>query len=290
MKVTPKLFLFAIDNFIMLIDGRKIAQEIEEKIKKEAEGKEIKIITIVVDGNEESWLFARLKDKACKRVGYEHEILGFEGIEQKELEKEIEKLNENEEIIGINIQLPLPKEFDHVELVEKIDVRKDIEGMHPCNIGKTLLGKEEIVPCTPKAILKILDHINVDLQGKDVVIVNHSNIIGKPLAVMLLKRNASVAICHEYTKNLASYIKKADIVITATGVKGLIKEDMVKEDAILIDAGIKKEGNKVFGDVDKKALEKAKFATPVPGGVGPVTIASMLENCLIAYEKIHKGE
>ncbi|MCD6331536.1 MAG: bifunctional 5,10-methylenetetrahydrofolate dehydrogenase/5,10-methenyltetrahydrofolate cyclohydrolase [Thermoplasmata archaeon] len=274
----------------MLIDGRKIAKEMEEKIRKGAEGKEIKIITIVVDGNEETWLFAKLKDKACKRVGYEHEILGFEGIEQKELEKEIEALNQQEEITGINIQLPLPKEFDYVKLVEKIDVRKDFEGMHPYNIGKTLLGKEEIVPCTPKAILKIIDYINIDLQGKDVVIINHSNIIGKPLAMMLLKRNASVAICHEYTKNLATYTKKANIVITATGVKGLIKDDMVGENVILIDAGIKKEGDKIFGDVDKKALEKAMFATPVPRGVGPVTIASMLENCLIAYEKIHKGE
>lgn len=266
-----------------IIDGRKIAKKIEEEIKRKAEGKEIKIATLIIEKNEESMLFANLKDKACKRVGFEHEIIYVEG----EVEKEIDRLNKDESITGINIQLPLPKHMDYIKLVEKIDVNKDIEGMNPYNIGKTLLGKEEITPCTPKAILKILQHENIELEGKDVVIINHSNIIGKPLAMLLLNRNASVSVCHIYTKDLKRYTKKADILISATGVRGLIKEEFISKECIVIDAGIKKENGKVYGDVDINAMKKAKAVTPVPGGVGPVTIASLLENALLTYEKLH---
>ena len=272
-----------------IIDGRKIAAEMEEKIKKVAEGKEIKIATVVIKGNEESWLFARLKDKACKRVGIEHEIIGLDYDKQKKIEEEIVKLSDDESITGINIQLPLPSDIDYNSLVEKIDIRKDIEGMHPYNIGCLLLGKEEIIPCTPKAILKILQHEDIELGGKEVVIINHSNIIGKPLAMLLLNRNATVTVCHVYTKDLAMHTKRAEILITATGVKWLIKEEHIGKECIIIDAGIKKEGSKVFGDVHESAARKAKAVTPVPGGVGPVTIASLLENALVAYEKIHKG-
>ncbi len=270
-----------------IIDGRKIAREIEEEIKKKImeEDKKIKIVTIVIEGNEESWLFAKLKDKACKRVGIEHEIVGLEG-NQSIVEKEIEKYNEDKSVTGINIQLPIPLDF--IKLVSKISINKDIEGMHPYNIGNILLGNEEIIPCTPKAILKILEHEKIDVKGKEVVIINHSNIIGKPLAMLMLKRNATVSICHVYTRDITVHTKKAEILITATGVKGLIKEDMINENCVLIDAGIKKEERKVYGDVDKNAFKKAKAVTPVPGGVGPVTIASMLENALILYEKVHK--
>ena len=273
-----------------IIDGRKIAAEMEEKIKREADGKEIKIATVVIKGNEESWLFARLKDKACKRVGIQHEIIGLDYDEQEKIEEEVVKLSRDESITGINIQLPLPSGIDYHSLVEKIDVRKDIEGMHPYNIGRLLLGKEEIIPCTPKAILKILQHEDVELQGKEVVIVNHSNIIGKPLALLMLNRNATVTVCHVYTKNLAMHTKKAEILITATGVKWLIKEEHVSEGCIIIDAGIKKEGGRIYGDVHESAAKKAGAVTPVPGGVGPVTIASLLENAVEAYKKLHKGQ
>ena len=274
---------------MQIIDGRKIAREMEEEISKKAEGKEIKIVTIITGGSEESLLFAKLKDKACKRIGFEHEIVGFDEVSQEEMEKEIKKMNGDESITGINIQLPLLPGLNYFELIKRIDERKDIEGMHPWNIGNMLLGNEELVPCTPKAILKILEREKIGLEGKDIVIINHSNIVGKPLAILLLNRNASVAVCHVYTKDLKRYTKKADIVITATGVKGLIKDEHIKEGCILIDAGIKKEGNRVCGDVDKSVMNKAKAITPVPGGVGPVTIACLLENALIAYEKIHKG-
>ncbi|MBC7129519.1 MAG: bifunctional 5,10-methylenetetrahydrofolate dehydrogenase/5,10-methenyltetrahydrofolate cyclohydrolase [Thermoplasmatales archaeon] len=270
------------------IDGNAIAKKIEEEINKKAEDKEIKIVTFVVGTNEESLLFADLKDKACKRVGIEHEIIGFDLIKQEEFEKEIEKLNEDEHITGINIQLPLPKDLDYNRLVSRIDYGKDIEGMHPLNLGNIILGKEEITPSTPKAILRIIENEKLSLKGKNVVIINHSKIIGKPLAILLLNRDATVSVCHVYTDDIKKYTIKADLLITATGVKGLIKEEHIKKNCIVIDAGIKKENGKIYGDLDEKAAKKALAFTPVPGGVGPVTIACMLENAIIAYEKIHK--
>ncbi|MBC7080632.1 MAG: bifunctional 5,10-methylenetetrahydrofolate dehydrogenase/5,10-methenyltetrahydrofolate cyclohydrolase [Thermoplasmatales archaeon] len=275
-----------------VIDGKALAKKIEEKIKEKikekVKDKEIKIVTFVIGNNEESLLFANLKDNACKRVGIDHEIIGFDFIKQDDFEKEIEKLNKDGRVSGINIQLPLPPKLDYNKLISKIDYRKDIEGMHPLNIGKIILGEEDILPSTPKAILKIIENEKILLKGKNVVIVNHSKIIGKPLAILLLNRDATVSVCHVYTDDLKKYTRKADLLITATGVKGLIKEEHIKEDCIIIDAGIKKENGKIYGDVDEGAAKKAIAFTPVPGGVGPVTIACMLENAVIAYEKIHK--
>ena len=270
------------------IDGKTIAKKIEDDIRERAKDKKIKIVTFVVGTNEASLLFAELKDKACKRVGFEHEIIGFDLIRQEEIEKEIEKLNKKKNVTGINIQLPLPKGIDYNKLVSKIDCRKDIEGMHPSNLGNIILGEEKILPSTPKAILKIIENEKISLKGKNVVIVNHSKIIGKPLAILLLNRDATVSVCHIYTDELKKYTRRADILITATGVRGLIKEEHIKKNCIIIDAGIKKENGKIYGDASDGARRKALAFTPVPGGVGPVTIACLLENALIAYEKVHK--
>ncbi len=270
------------------IDGKAIAKRIEEGVKERAKDKEIKIVTFVIGENEESLLFANLKDNACKRVGIEHEIVGFESISQNEFEMEIEKLNEDNKITGINIQLPLPPNLDYNRLISRIDYRKDIEGMHPINIGKIILGEEDILPSTPKAILKIIENEKISLKGKNAVIINHSKIIGKPLAILLLNRDATVSICHIYTDDIKKYTRKADLLITATGVKGLIRDEHIKKSCIIIDAGIKKEDGQIYGDADESAKKKAEAFTPVPGGVGPVTIACMLENAVIAYEKVHK--
>ena len=267
-----------------VINGKEIAKEMEEKIREDAKGKEIKIATIAYEGNEESMLFAKLKEKAFKRVGFDYETIFFSNENEDWIKKKIRELNENKKITGINIQLPLPPRINYYSLIEMVDVKKDIEGMHPYNIGNTLLGNELLIPCTPKAILKIIEHENIKLEGINAVIINHSNIVGKPLALLLLNRNATVAICHVYTHDIKEYTKKADLLVTATGVKGLIKEEHVKNDVIIIDAGIKKENGKIYGDVDESATKKAKAMTPVPGGVGPVTIASILENALLAYE------
>jgi len=266
-----------------IIDGKKIAREMEEEIRKKAEGKEIKIATLVYEKNEESMLFSKLKEKAFERVGFEYETIYFDRLDERKIIEAIKKLNDDKKITGINIQLPMPG-IDYNKMIERVDVKKDIEGMHPFNIGNTLLGNEKIIPCTPKAVLRIIEHEGIELQGKDVVVVNHSNIVGKPLSMLLLNRNATVSVCHVYTKNLKDYTRKADLLVTATGVKWLIRGEHVKEGVIIIDAGIKKEGSRVYGDVHKSAAAKAKAITPVPGGVGPVTIASMLENALLAYE------
>ncbi|KAA0003023.1 MAG: bifunctional 5,10-methylenetetrahydrofolate dehydrogenase/5,10-methenyltetrahydrofolate cyclohydrolase [Thermoplasmata archaeon] len=266
-----------------IIDGKKIAKEIEGRVKTKARGKKIKIATLVYEKNEESMLFSKLKERAFERVGFEYETIYFDKLDETKLRKKIKKLNEDDEITGINIQLPMPG-IDYNKIIKEINVKKDIEGMHPFNIGSTLLGDEKLIPCTPKAILRIIEYEGIKLEGKNVVIINHSNIVGKPLAMLLLNRNATVAVCHVYTKNLKEYTKRADLLITATGARGLIKDEHVKEGVIIIDAGIKKEGGRIYGDVDESAARMARAITPVPGGVGPVTIASMLENALLAYE------
>ena len=272
-----------------IIDGRKIAEEMEKKIRKEAEEKKIKIATIVAGESKESILFAKLKEKAFKRVGFDYETIYFDEANESKIENEIKKMNDDAKITGINIQLPLPKKINYIKLVKEIDVRKDIEGMNPCNIGNTLLGDENIVPCTPRAVLKIIEHENIKLQGKNVVIINHSNIVGKPLAMLMLNRNATVSVCHVFTKDLTEYTKKADLLITATGIKWLIKEQHVKEGVVIIDAGIKEQDGRIYGDVHESAAKKSSKVTPVPGGVGPVTIASMLENAIISYKLLRKN-
>jgi methylenetetrahydrofolate dehydrogenase (NADP+)/methenyltetrahydrofolate cyclohydrolase len=271
-----------------IIDGKKIADEIITDVRRHMEGIEASVITIEVNGNEESHLFGHLKDKAFKKSGINHEIITLDDTNAKNIVTLIDHYNNTPQITGINIQMPLPQHLHYFTLVRTIDDKKDIEGLHPHNLGSTMLGNEQLIPCTPKAILNILAHENITVKGKHVVILNHSIIIGKPLAALLLNRDATVSICHEFTKNVTEYTKHADILVTATGVKWLIKDTYINDDCILIDAGIKNEDGRIYGDAHSSAIQKAKVATPVPGGVGPVTIASMLENVCIAYEKLHK--
>jgi methylenetetrahydrofolate dehydrogenase (NADP+)/methenyltetrahydrofolate cyclohydrolase len=270
-----------------VIDGRRIAGGIEKKIAEEIAHDKPHVSTILVRGNEESELYAKLKEKACRRVGFESETIAFdEGATEKEILGEIKRLNDDREVHGIMVQLPMPG-IDYGKVVNAIDPAKDVEGVHPFNMGMTLLNREFLVPCTPLAVIKILEHEGVGVRGKDVVIVNHSNIVGKPLAAMMLNRNATVSVCHVYTDDLMKYTGNADIIVSGAGVKGLITEKHVGEGSIVIDVGIVKEGEKVYGDVDFDSVkEKAGMITPVPGGVGPVTIACMLENSLRAYRGV----
>lgn len=263
-----------------IVDGRAIARKIEREIKEKKSGRP-NIVTILVEGNEESELYAELKERACRRVGFESETLRFPG--DKEILKEIKKLNDDEDVDGIMVQLPIPG-VDYSDVARAIDPSKDVEGINPFNIGMTMLNKEVIVPCTPLAVIRILEHEGVDVKGKEVVIVNHSSIVGKPLAAMMLNRNATVSVCHVYTKRLADHTTRADILVTGAGVKGLIREEHVKEGSTVIDVGIIKEDDGIYGDVDFDSVkDRAGIITPVPGGVGPVTIACMLENALRLY-------
>lgn len=273
-----------------VIDGRKIAQEIEANVKKEVEefitkhGIKPALATILVGEHPPSKLYVKLKHWACKRVGIASEDHKFpHETKQEEVINLIESLNKRPEIHGILVQLPLPKHIDEREVMMRIAPEKDVDGFNPVNMGKMLIGKEGFVPCTPKGIVRALKEFDIEVQGKEVVVVGHSNVVGKPIAAMLLNRNATVKVCHVYTQDLKSHTKEAEILIVATGVRGLIKEEMVKQNAIVFDVGITWADDRVYGDVDfENVLPKVKLISPVPGGVGPITIAILMEHTLQA--------
>ena len=277
----------------LIVDGRKIAGKMKEKISLEVKnliskyGKTPTMGTIIIGDNKESELYLKLREKASSEVGIKSKIYRFsEDVEEREVIETIEELNSSEEIHGIIVQQPIPEHISLHRLLKKLSPDKDVEGITPKNLGGLIIGKEDIIPCTPLAALKILEHINVQLEGADVVIVNHSPIVGKPLATLLLNRNATVSVCHIFTKNLKEYTRKADILITATGVPRLIGKEHVKEGSIVIDVGISKTEKGVCGDVAFDEVKEIVSAiTPVPGGVGPVTIASALENLLKLYKR-----
>lgn len=280
-----------------VIDGRKIAEGIEAEVKKEVEAfvkrRNIRpaLATILVGEHPPSKLYVKLKHWACKRVGIVSEDHKFpQETKQEEIIDLIENLNKRPGIHGILVQLPLPKHIDERTVMMRIAPEKDVDGFNPTNMGKMLIGREGFVPCTPKGIVRALFEFNIDPQGMEVVVVGHSNVVGKPAAIMLLNRNATVKVCHVYTKDLKSHTKEADILIVAAGVRGLIKADMVKEGAIVFDVGITWQDEKVYGDVDfDGVLPKVKLISPVPGGVGPMTIAILMQHTLAAA-KMQAGE
>lgn len=273
-----------------VIDGRKIALDIEARVKEEVEifvkehGVKPALATILVGEHPPSKLYVKLKHWAAKRVGIISEDHKFpRETKQEEIIGLIETLNRRPEIHGILVQLPLPKHIDEREVMMKISPVKDVDGFNPLNMGKMFIGSEGFVPCTPKGIIRALSEHNIDPKSMEVVVVGHSNVVGKPAAIMLLNRNATVKICHVFSKDLKSQTQKADILIVATGVRGLIKADMVKEGAIVFDVGITWQDEKVYGDVDfEDVLPKVKLISPVPGGVGPMTIAILMEHTLQA--------
>ena len=270
-----------------IIDGRKIAGEIRKKISEEVSKYKIKpnIATIKIGSDPGSDLYLKLRGNACKEVGIESTIVEFStDVSEKEILNTIEKLNNDSNIHGILIQYPIPNHISPSKLMSAIDPKKDVEGFNPVNMGRALSGDEHIVPCTPLAILTILEYEKANLEGKDIVIVNHSNVVGKPLAALFLNRNATVSVCHIFTKDMKEYTTKADILVTAAGKVKLITQDHVKKNAFVIDVGIIPTKYGVCGDVDFDSVkEKAGKLTPVPGGVGPVTIACSLKNMLKTY-------
>ena len=275
----------------IIVNGAEIAKEIRKKISEEIVQLNKKyncnpvIMTIIVGNDSSSKLYLKLRDNACNEVGIISKHDEFDAtVSEQKIFKTIQKLNTDNSVHGILIQYPVPKHLSQKELMQMIDPQKDIEGFNPVNLGRTLIGDEYLVPCTPLSILTILQHEHIALKGKNIVIINHSNVVGKPLAALLLSRNATVAVCHIFTKNLKEYTSKADILITGAGVPNLITTDYVKENAIVLDVGIVKTKDGICGDVDFDAVkEKAAVISPVPGGVGPVTIACALKNIVKAY-------
>jgi len=274
-----------------IIDGRKIAEKIKKESSIELENLYNKynikanITTIKIGNDSSSDLYLKLRDKACKEIGIISNHLEFpDDVAELEIIRSLKKLNSDDRIHGILIQFPIPNHITANNLFNTITSSKDVEGFNPHNIGKTLIGDESIIPCTPLAVLKILEYEKEKIEGKDIVIINHSNIVGKPLAILLLNRNATTSICHVFTKNLKDYTKKADILITAIGKPNMITKDFVKEGSFIIDVGISKNKKGITGDVDFNSVkDKINKITPVPGGVGPITVACSINNMIKTF-------
>jgi methylenetetrahydrofolate dehydrogenase (NADP+)/methenyltetrahydrofolate cyclohydrolase len=273
----------------MIIDGKKVAQGILEDIKKQVEKLEIKpvIAVVIVGENPSSKIYVNIKNKKATEIGMNSVVIEMpEDTAQQELEAKIDELNQSPDINAILVQMPLPKHLDAYKIIEKILPEKDVDGFHPENVGRLSIGLTPFsYSCTPKGVIRLLDEYNIDLEGKHVVVIGRSNIVGKPLSMMMMSRNATVTMAHSKTKNLPLIAKSADILISAVGSPKLVKKEWIKEDAVVIDVGISKniEG-KIIGDVDFENIkDKASFITPVPGGVGPMTIAMLLENTLNLY-------
>ncbi|SMC09453.1 bifunctional methylenetetrahydrofolate dehydrogenase/methenyltetrahydrofolate cyclohydrolase FolD [Nitratiruptor tergarcus] len=278
---------------MQILDGKKLSQKIKEQIKSEvAELKEKYAITpglavILVGDDPASHTYVKMKAKACKEVGFYsivHEMP--ESITQEKIEETIKLMNQNPNIDGILVQLPLPSHIDATRILELIEPAKDVDGFHPYNFGRLIQGLDTFAPCTPLGVMELLREYNINPKGLDVCVVGASNIVGKPMAALLLNAFATVDICHIYTKDLQSHTKRADMVVVGVGKAGLITADMVKDGAIVIDIGINKVDGKIVGDVDfEEVSKKASYITPVPGGVGPMTIAMLLQNTLKAAKK-----
>jgi len=265
-----------------IIDGTAIAKQMldELKIQVEESGLSPKLAVILVGDDPASKIYMKSKEAACSHVGIRYEKYLLPQSTQDELLNLIKELNESE-VNAILLEMPLPRGIDGDAALEAIDPLKDVDGFHPINMGKLLIGDETIAPCTPLGVIELLKRSNIEIFGKHVVVVGRSNIVGKPMAAMLLNRDATVTVCHSKTKNLAKITKEADILIAAIGKPRFITAEMVKEGAVVIDVGINNPGGAVVGDVDfEKVKEKASAITPVPGGVGPMTVASLMKNTL----------
>lgn len=273
----------------MIIDGKQIAQDLRANIATQVASLDSKpgLAVICVGDDPASSTYVRNKERACKEVGfYSEKINKPVNITQAELLAEIERLNNDDKIDGILVQLPLPEHLDTNQVIETIDPEKDVDGFHSENIGKLMQNKPHLRPCTPKGIMTLLATIDMNLVGKNCVVVGTSNIVGRPMAMELLNAQATVTICNSKTQNLSDKLKQADIVIVAIGIAKMIQGTWIKKGAVVIDVGINRLNNgTLVGDVDFDAVKKvANWITPVPGGVGPMTIATLLENTLIAYQ------
>ena len=276
----------------MIIDGKKEAATLREEIKKEINSIKTKTnkvpgLTVILIGEfVPSLIYVRNKEKKSKEVGINSNVIKYpKDVTEEEVLKKISELNNNKDVSGILVQLPLPDQINKEKIINSIDPSKDVDGFNPINVGNLASGNEAIIPCTPLGCLMLLKKIENNLSGKHAVIIGRSNLNGKPMAQLLLRENCTVTITHSKTKNLKEECLKADILIAAVGVANLVKKDWVKDGSIVIDVGINKKGNKIVGDVSfEEVKNKVKAITPVPGGVGPMTIACLLKNTLKCFK------
>ncbi|MFP6250714.1 bifunctional methylenetetrahydrofolate dehydrogenase/methenyltetrahydrofolate cyclohydrolase FolD [Helicobacter pylori] len=279
---------------VVLLDGQALAYHIEKDLKNKIQiitaqtHKRPKLAVILVGKDPASITYVNMKIKACERVGMDFDLKTLqENITEAELLSLIKDYNTDQNISGVLVQLPLPRHIDSKMILEAIDPSKDVDGFHPLNIGKLCTQKESFLPATPMGVMRLLKHYHIEIKGKDVAIIGASNIIGKPLSMLMLNAGASVSVCHILTKDISFYTQNADIVCVGVGKPDLIKASMLKKGAVVVDIGINHlNDGRIVGDVDFTNAQKvAGFITPVPKGVGPMTIVSLLENTLIAFEK-----
>lgn len=270
-----------------ILDGKKLSlilqEDLKEKINKLSNSPNLTVVMVGED--KASKIYVKNKEKIAKKMGIDTNTIYLNSeTTTDELLSIIERLNKDKSVNGILVQLPLPKHIDENLVLEKINPLKDVDGFHPKNLGKLMINNASMIPCTPLGIIKLLDFYNIDLEGKNVVILGRSNIVGKPMLHLLLQKNATVTITHSYTKNLKDITKKADILIIAIGKSNFITKEYIKDNAIIVDVGINRVDNKIMGDVDFNSVkDKVLFITPVPGGVGPLTITMLMHQTYIAY-------
>ena len=278
-----------------IIDGKELAKKVRKELKKEVDslkekGVNPKLAVIMVGNDPGSTVYLRNKSKACEKVGIEFEEFLFEeNITEELLLETIDKLNKDDSIHGILLQCPVPKHIDVNKAFRRISPNKDVDGFNPINVGNLTIGEDAFISCTPYGVVKMFEEYNIETEGKRAVILGRSNIVGKPMIQCMLNKNSTVTVCHSRTQNIGEIIKEADIVIAAIGKPNFVKADMVKDGAVVIDVGINRlEDGTITGDVDyENVAPKASFITPVPGGVGPMTIAMLLNN-VVKAAKIEK--
>ncbi|MBO7209323.1 MAG: bifunctional methylenetetrahydrofolate dehydrogenase/methenyltetrahydrofolate cyclohydrolase FolD [Clostridia bacterium] len=275
-----------------ILDGKAVSQRIKNELKEEvanlkAKGVSVGLAVVIVGDNPASRVYVNSKKKACEELGiYSEEHALPQETTQEELLRLVEKLNNDSNIDGILVQLPLPKQIDEKTIINAIRPEKDVDAFHPVNVGKIMIGDFDFLPCTPAGVIELIKESGIEVCGKSCVVIGRSNIVGKPQAMLLLHQNGTVTICHSRTKNLAEVVRGADIVVAAVGVPEMITGDMIKEGAVVIDVGMNRlENKKLVGDVNFEQCEKKAAAiTPVPGGVGPMTIAMLMKNTVKAAQ------
>ena len=281
----------------MIIDGKKISAVLREKLKEKVSKLKstynaVPGLTVILVGEDPpSKIYVKNKEKSAIEVGINSEVIRYQdNVEEKVVLNKIKELNENDKVSGILVQLPLPKHIDKRKVIETINPNKDVDGLHPMNVGNLSSGYDSMVPCTPLGCYLLIKDVEKDLNGKHAVIIGRSNLNGKPMTQLLLKENCTVTITHSKTKDLKAECKRADIIVAAVGRPKLVKADWVKKDAIVIDVGINKTDSGLVGDVDFEEVSKvAKAVTPVPGGVGPMTIACLLSNTVECFKKVRSN-
>ena len=294
-RVSPQPLSLNKEKIMALIDGKKVSLEIRDHLAEEVAEVKRKtgavpgLAVVLVGDDPASAVYVRNKNKTCQSLGFasfEH-VLPAETPEA-DLLALVESLNVDEKVHGILVQLPLPGQIDSEKVLRAILPEKDVDGFHPVNMGQLVVGRSLLVPCTPLGIITLLDRYGIDIEGKHAVVLGRSNIVGKPVSLLLLGRNATVTICHSRTRELAAVTRQADILVAAVGRARFVTADMVKDGAVVIDVGINRVDGKLVGDVDFQGVEgKASFITPVPGGVGPMTIAMLMENTMKAFRTRH---